>query len=139
MKWEGRKESENVEDRRGKTMKAGMAVGGGGILILILSLLFGLDPKKVAQVVGQNPGGGQVAGDQGPKDPEEEKQASFTKVVFRDTEDIWDELFQRMGRRYEKPVLVLFTDQVASACGLADAAVGPFYCPGDSKVYIDLA
>src|SRR5688500_9172822 len=98
MKWEGRKESENVEDRRGMAMKTGMAVGGGGILILILSLLFGLDPQKVAQVIGQNPGGEVAVGDKGPRDPEEERQASFTKVVFRDTEDIWDELFRRAGK-----------------------------------------
>jgi predicted metalloprotease len=140
MKWEGRKESENVEDRRGMAMKTGMAVGGGGILVMILALLFGVDPQKIGQLIGQNPGGGQAvpADDQRPKDPEEERQASFTKVVFRDTEDIWDDLFRRLGKPYQKPVLVLFSGQVASACGMADAAVGPFYCPGDSKVYIDL-
>jgi hypothetical protein len=139
MKWQGRKESENVEDRRGMAMKAGAAVGGGSILLLLLFLLFGMDPQKARQLAGVNPGGPAVQ--QGPPakaDPEEEKQASFTKVIFRDTEDVWDEQFRRLGKRYEKPVLVLFTGRVESACGLANSAVGPFYCPGDSKVYIDL-
>ena len=64
--------------------------------------------------------------------------ADFTRTIFRDTEIVWDDLFTKMGRRYEKPTLVLFGGEVTSACGLADAAVGPFYCPGDSKVYIDM-
>jgi predicted metalloprotease len=138
MKWQGRKESENVEDRRG-LRTAGMAIGGGSILVLVIALLFGVDPQKVAKLIGQNPGG--PAAQQGPPakaDPEEEKQASFTKVVFRDTEEVWDDVFRRMGKRYEKPVLVLYSGRVESACGLASAAVGPFYCPGDAKVYIDL-
>jgi predicted metalloprotease len=139
MKWEGREESENVEDRRGMGRKAGMAVGGGGILILILAMIFGVDPQKIAQLVGQNPGAVQQGGqDQRPADPEEEKLAHFTKIIFHDTEDVWEEQFRQMGKQYPKPVLVLFSGEVASACGMADAAVGPFYCPGDSKVYIDL-
>jgi predicted metalloprotease len=140
MKWQGRKESENVEDRRGRAVKAGVAVGGGGLLVLILAVLFGADPQKVAQLIGQNPGGPAAQQDGAPAkaDPEEEKLASFTKVIFHDTEEVWDDLFRRMGRRYEKPTLVLFSGRVESACGLADAAVGPFYCPGDAKVYIDL-
>jgi predicted metalloprotease len=139
MRWEDRQESENVEDRRRMSPKAGMALGGGGILILIIALIFGLDPRKVANLVGQ--GGGEAQ--QGQVDPnikftpEQEKQASFSKVVFGDTERIWDELFARMGKKYRKPTLVLFTGRVTSACGSADAAVGPFYCPGDMKVYID--
>jgi predicted metalloprotease len=141
MKWEGRQESENVEDRRGMGRKAGMAAGGGGVIILILALIFGVDPQKIAQLIGQNPGGGAVqqGGQQRPADPEEEKLAQFTKVVFHDTEVIWEDLFRQMGKRYQNPVLVLFSDEVRSACGMADAAVGPFYCPGDSKVYIDLS
>ena len=76
--------------------------------------------------------------DNRPKDPAEEKLAKFSKVIFHDTEVVWDDLFRKMGKKYEKPVLVLFTGQVNSACGTADSAVGPFYCPGDSRVYIDL-
>lgn len=137
MRWEGRSESENVEDRRGLG-KAGLAVGGiGGVVIVILGLLFGVDPQLLVNLdPGQQPQGGEV---NRPVDPAEERLASFSKVVFRDTEVVWDELFQKMGKRYEKPVLVLFTGQVDSACGSADSAVGPFYCPGDSRVYIDLS
>jgi predicted metalloprotease len=144
MKWEGQEESENVEDRRNFNKKAaGIAVGGGGLLIIILGLIFGIDPQKLAGFVGQGQGD-QVAGqqdDQTPRkeSPEEARLASFSKVVFRETEVVWDELFRRMGKEYTKPVLVLYTGQVDSACGEADAAVGPFYCPGDSKVYIDLS
>jgi predicted metalloprotease len=139
MKWEGREQSQNVEDRRGMGRKAGLALGGGGLLILLIGMLFGLDPQKLAQFVGGNKGG------QGQRDPnwkatpEEEKLADFTRTIFRDTEVVWEDVFAKMGRRYEKPVLVLFSGEVTSACGFANAAVGPFYCPGDSKVYIDMA
>jgi predicted metalloprotease len=135
MKWEGRQESSNVEDRRGMGRKAGAALGGGGIIIVLLAYFFGGDPQQLGKLLG--PGNEQAANR--PLDPAEEKLASFSKVVFHDTEVIWDKLFADMNRRYEKPVLVLFTDQVDSACGSADAAIGPFYCPGDSKVYIDLS
>jgi predicted metalloprotease len=146
MKWQGREESENVEDRRGLSTKTGLAIGGGlgGIVVLILALVFGVDPQQLAGLAGPQQGpGGQAGGPPGgqpvPADPEEEQQAHFSKVVFHDTEEVWDELFRRAGKQYQKPTLVLFTGQVDSACGNADAAVGPFYCPGDSRVYIDLA
>jgi predicted metalloprotease len=137
MKWEGREESENVEDRRGPGRKVGLAVGGGaGLLLLILGMVFGVDPQRLAGLVGQGqPQGGQVQ----PADPEEEKLAHFTRVIFGDTERVWGKLFNDMGKTYQKPVLVLFSGQVDSACGQADSAVGPFYCPGDSRVYIDLS
>jgi uncharacterized protein len=140
MKWEGREQSENVEDRRGMTGRAGMAVGGGGLLILLIATLLGFDPQKIAQLIG----GGQGGGQQQQRDPnwkptpEEQKLADFTKTIFRDTEIVWDDLFAKMGKRYEKPTLVLFSGSVTSACGMADEAVGPFYCPGDAKVYIDM-
>jgi predicted metalloprotease len=141
MKWEGREQSENVEDRRGMTGRAGMAVGGGGLLILLIATLLGFDPRQVAQFIGGGQGGG---GQQQQRDPnwkptpEEQKLADFTKTIFRDTEIVWDDLFAKMGKRYEKPTLVLFSGSVTSACGMADEAVGPFYCPGDAKVYIDM-
>jgi len=139
MRWEGREESQNVEDRRSLGKTAGIALGGGGIIVVILALLFGADPQQIAQLLGQNPGGGPAAEQQDrPKDPEEERLASFSKVVFHDTEVVWDDLFRRMGKTYQKPTLVLFSGEVRSACGMADAAVGPFYCPGDARVYIDL-
>jgi predicted metalloprotease len=144
MEWEGREESENVEDRRGMGRKAGIAIaGGGGLVVVIIALLLGVDPQKLLDKgmpggppVGQRDDG---PGPKKPADPAEEKMAHFTKIIFGDTERVWDEQFRKMGRRYEKPVLVLFSDQVDSACGSADSAVGPFYCPGDHRVYIDLS
>jgi uncharacterized protein len=144
MQWEDREESQNVEDRRGMSPKAGMALGGGGILIIIIALIFGLDPKKVANLVG-GPGGVGGGGGQAQVDnqreftPEEQKQAHFSKVIFGDTERIWGDIFTKLGKTYRKPTMVLFSGVVNSACGTADAAVGPFYCPGDQKVYIDVA
>lgn len=141
MKWEGREESGNVEDRRGPGKRVGMAIGGvGTLLIVVLAMVFGVDPRPLLKMAGQQAGPApDQAPEQRPVDPEEERQAKFTKVVFHDTEVVWEDLFTRMGKRYEKPVLVLFTDMVQSACGSADAAVGPFYCPGDARVYIDLS
>jgi uncharacterized protein len=138
MKWEDREESENVEDRRG-IGKGAIAIGGGGIIIVIIALLLGINPQQLLGPQGQGQGGGAPGqvGDQ-PKDPAEEKVAHFTKVVFGDTERIWTEQFKKMGKEYIKPKLILFNGEVQSACGSADAAVGPFYCPGDNQVYIDL-
>lgn len=142
MQWEGRQESENVEDRRGVGLKTGIAVGGGGLLIVILALVLGVDPQQLGQIFGpgNNPNEVQKDGQQkGPVDPAEERLAKFSKVIFHDTETVWTKLFSKMGKTYQKPTLVLFTGRVESACGAADAAVGPFYCPGDSHVYIDLS
>ncbi|MCE9530643.1 MAG: neutral zinc metallopeptidase [Planctomycetes bacterium] len=139
MQWEGREESQNVEDRRGMGRKAGIALGGGGAVILVVAYFLGIDPQKIQQFLG---GGNQPAGNQRPLDPKEEKLAKFTKVIFHDTEVVWDKQFKSMNppKSYLKPTLVLFTDQVdAGACGNADAAVGPFYCPAGHKVYIDLS
>jgi predicted metalloprotease len=142
MKLDGREESENVEDRRGMGRKAGFAIagaGGGGMLIVIICLLLGVDPQKLVGGAGQPDQGGDGQPVQ-PTDPEEEKLAHEAKVVFGDTERIWTDLFdKKLHQKYEKPTLVLFSGQVESACGMADAAVGPFYCPGDSNVYIDLS
>jgi uncharacterized protein len=141
MRLEDREESENVEDRRGMGAPAGMAIGGGGLLLAIVLLVLGVNPRQVQQIVAP-PQQGQVNRQGGPPrqlDPEEEQQAHFTKVVFGDTERIWGELFTKAGKTYPKPTLVLFSHSVESACGRAEASVGPFYCPGDSKVYIDLS
>jgi hypothetical protein len=139
MKWEGREQSRNVEDRRGLTPRTGMAIGGGSILVLLLAWFLGLDPRQVAQFVPQDPGAIEERDPNWRPTAEEEKLAAFTRTIFRDTEIVWDDLFAQMGRRYDKPVLVLFSGEVRSACGFAESAVGPFYCPGDSRVYIDLA
>jgi predicted metalloprotease len=138
MEWEDRPESENVEDQRGYGRRTGIAIGGGaGLLILLVSLFLGVDPRRLANVLGPGPAPPEEQG--APVNPEEDRLAHFTKVIFHDTEVVWDEQFRRLGRHYEKPTLVLFTAEVDSACGTADAAVGPFYCPMDSKVYIDLS
>lgn len=147
MQWEGREESENVEDRRGMR-GTGAVVGGGGVLVLVIYLaaqFMGVDPNQAKQIAvgvdkvvhqGQPPQ--QQGGPPAAETLEEKKKAQFSKVVFGDTERIWTDLFAKAGKQYQYPTLVLFSGQVASACGTADSAVGPFYCPGDSKVYIDL-
>lgn len=113
-----------------------IAIGGGaGLIILILGLLFGENPLDYL-------GGGsstEAYEQQLPRPEEENKQAEFVKVVLQDTEDVWNKLFQERGADYQEPVLVLFTGADQSACGMASAAMGPFYCPLDSKVYIDLS
>jgi predicted metalloprotease len=111
-----------------------MAVGGGigSIILVVIALLMGVNPMALLQ---------QQPGQQGPGvvDPQDEERAAFVKVVLADTEDVWNKLFQQqVGKKYEEPTLVLFRGRVESACGLADSAVGPFYCPADHKVYVDL-
>ena len=146
MQYEDRAESENVEDERGSGggggRSVGLAMGGAGsIVVVIIALLLGVDPRQLGNMIGnpQGPGGGQqVAGPQQPPNPAEEKLAHFTKVIFGDTERIWGEIFRQRNMNYPQPVLHLFTGQVRTACGGADAQVGPFYCPADTKVYLDL-
>jgi predicted metalloprotease len=136
MRWESGRRSDNVEDRRGRRVTRGVAGGGIGALILVVvAMLFGVDPRLLLQGV---PAGGETVEPYQPT-PEEERLADFVRVVLGDTEDTWTALFQGAGGTYELPVLVLFSGAVRSACGYADAAVGPFYCPGDRKLYIDLS
>jgi uncharacterized protein len=120
--------------------RGGMAIGGGlgGIVILVIALLLGADPS---QLLEQLPSDGQTPAAQSsrPTNPEEEELRKFVGAVLGDTEDVWNDIFRQMGRQNREPSLVLFTDQVQSACGVAGAAIGPFYCPGDEKVYIDLS
>ncbi|HEV2884382.1 MAG TPA: neutral zinc metallopeptidase [Pyrinomonadaceae bacterium] len=139
MRWRGERQSENVEDRRGMS-RGGMAIGGGlgGIVLLVLALLFGADPRQVLEQL-PNQGAGNGTQSSRPVNPAEEEAAQFVRVVLANTEDVWTGVFSQMGRQYRKPKLVLFTGQEQSACGLAGAAVGPFYCPGDEKVYLDLS
>ena len=139
MRWSGRRESGNVEDRRG--MSAGKLVAGGGIgsvVVLILALLFGVDPSALMPEGGvetnQPPAGGRV-----PTNPAEETQKQFISVVLADTEDVWSDLFRKQfGKNYPQPTLVLFSGSDRSGCGFASSATGPFYCPEDQKVYLDL-
>ncbi len=139
MRWRGERQSENVEDRRGVS-RGGMAIGGGlgGIIVLVIALLLGADPRQLLdQVTSEGPAPG--AETSRPTNPQEEELKQFVSVVLANTEDVWTDIFRQSGRQYRKPSLVLFTDQVRSACGIAGAAVGPFYCPGDQKVYLDLS
>lgn len=136
MQWRGRRASTNVEDRRG--MRGLPMVGGGlGLLVIIvISLLTGADPRALLDLAGGGGGPAQTApSTTAPTD----EGAQFVSVVLADTEDVWNEQFAAMGRTYEEPKLVLFSGMVRSACGNASAAVGPFYCPGDRNVYIDLS
>lgn len=142
MRVDGQEESSNVDDRRRQRGPAPMALGGGMgaiVLALIVWFLTG-DIKKAANVAlqGQRAQPQQAAPDQ-PFTPEEESLAKFVRVVLKDTEDVWNAEFKKMGSRYKEPTLVLFSGSVASACGNASAAVGPFYCPADQMVYLDLA
>ena len=136
MRWKGRRQSENVEDRRGMSPGKGIVGGGMGLLIVIgLVMCMGGDPTPLIQQIDI----GALGGEDAPLSAEQEEQAKFISVVLADTEDVWTVLFQDLGRRYVEPKLVLFSGNVRSACGFASAAMGPFYCPGDSKVYIDLS
>lgn len=139
MLWRGQRQSDNIEDRRGIS-GGGLAVGGGlgGIVVLIIALLLGADPR---QLLEQAPGQGPASGTQSsrPVNPQEEEVKQFSATVLASTEDVWSDIFRQQGMSYTKPVLVLFSDQVRSACGNAGAAVGPFYCPSDEKLYLDLA
>ncbi len=148
MRWQGRRQSSNVDDRR--RMSGPAMAGGGGLitLVILFGLMFmGVDPR-IAQLVAQFGGAAleqqlpQAGREQqvGQLDPQEEALAEFTRVVLADTEDVWGRLFpEYFGGRYQEPTLVMFTGRVQSACGLASAAVGPFYCPADQKVYVDLS
>jgi len=138
MLWRGQRQSENIEDRRGLS-RGGMAIGGGlgGIVVLVIALLLGADPRQLLEQSRENPGSGTQSSRT--TNPKEEELKQFVSVVLASTEDVWTDIFRQSGRQYRKPTLVLFTEEVRSACGLAGAAVGPFYCPGDEKVYLDLS
>jgi predicted metalloprotease len=139
MQWFGRRESDNVEDNRGGG--GGRFVLGGGIVgIIALAIYYftGIDPSQLLNQVSDS---SQVQTEQRANEPSapEDKPKQFVRVVLADTEDIWNKLFNDMGKTYQKPKLVLFTDYIQSDCGNASSATGPFYCPGDEKVYIDLS
>ena len=145
MRFEGGRKSSNIDDRRGTRGGgggAGIKLGGGAIVIVIVGLLMGKDPMSILQsVMEQQPAGGaETAGEEYVPTAEENRQAEFVALVLGDTEDTWPALLQQQqGTAYRAPSLVLFTDAVQSACGQQSAAVGPFYCPADEKVYIDLS
>jgi predicted metalloprotease len=141
MRWQGDRQSENIEDRRG--MGGPVMVGGGlgTVVLLLLVWLLGGDPMALLQQMNQ----GQPPGQAGPLMPGaqeegpgvDDKQREFVAVVLADTEDVWHEQFKRLGRQYRDPKLVLFSEATQSACGFAQSATGPFFCPEDDKVYLD--
>lgn len=133
MRWLGRRGSGNIDDRRGMS-GGGMAIGGGGILILILGLLFGDDATNL---LSQLPIG-EDAQTEGKIGSPADDAGKFADVVLADTDELWTTIFSENGKRYQKPTMVLFDNSVSSACGSASSATGPFYCPSDQKVYIDL-
>jgi predicted metalloprotease len=139
MKWQGRRQSDNVEDRRGISGR-GMAVGGVGglgIVIAILYFLLGGNPADIPQTMQVDQPAATGAGE--PLSAKDKEMGEFVSTVLASIEDVWRERFRDMGRTYVAPKLVLFSGQVDSACGYAGASSGPFYCPGDSRVYIDLS
>ncbi len=148
MKWEDQERSSNVEDRRSMGGGGGrrMGIGGRGIglgtvaVALVAGWIFGINPLTVLGLLGGGGGGQVVEAPAGPAPapPANDRAANFVSVVLRDTEQVWGKVFQAAGSRYQEPRLVLFRNATATACGTGEAAMGPFYCPGDQKVYIDL-
>jgi len=159
MRWEGGRRSDNVEDRRGQRSRMG-AAGAAGAAPMLMRVLPALIKTKTGRtlllvgaiaifggqmlgvdILGLLMGGGSapVAQSAAPNSPADQKSADFVSVVLADTETTWHKIFKQLGQQYKEPKLVLFTGRVSSACGSASSAVGPFYCPGDQQMYIDLA
>src|SRR5687768_1862371 len=138
MKWMGRRESSNVDDRR---LSGGAVAGGTGIAGIVIYLLYtflsggSVDTSEITRQV--QPGSNQTLTAE--QQAADEQRAKFVKVVLADTEDVWNKIFSENGSQYQEPTLVLFRDAVQSACGTASSASGPFYCPGDNQLYIDLS
>lgn len=139
MRWRMGRRSTNIEDRRGVRLPGRAAGGGIGILILIvIAVLLGADPVKLLNDITYTEVDPTSSYESAPLSDEDRELADFVSVVLADTEDTWSELFVQYNGRYREPTLVLFSGAVDSACGFAQSAVGPFYCPADEKVYIDL-
>ncbi len=139
MRWKTGRRSSNIEDRRGRRRRGGAFKGGIGTIViaLVLAYFLGIDPQVLLQMQqGVAPA---TTGESYQPTPEEIRLADFVAVVLADTEDTWSAIFESNGLEYEEPVLVMFSGSVQSACGMANAAVGPFYCPADHKVYLDLS
>jgi predicted metalloprotease len=143
MRWQDREQSSNVEDRRRMTpTKAVMGGGLGTLVLLVIMLLMGADPKALLDVAMQGveqSASGPATDETALPSGEQDELARFVSVVLADTEKVWTEQFRKMGETYQVPQLVLFSGRVSSACGLASSATGPFYCPGDQRVYVDLS
>ena len=137
MRWRGRATSENVEDRRGM---GGPAMVGGGLGLMVIALviaLLGGNPQQFLQQAKQRQGAAVQQGQGAELTAQQIEEGEFAKTILADTEAVWTKLFAEAGKTYRKPTMVLFTGTVKSACGMASAAAGPFYCPADEKVYLD--
>jgi predicted metalloprotease len=141
MKWRDGRRSSNIEDRRGAKSRGGLVGGGVGTIALILvAMYFGVDPSFLIEgMQSTNVSASSSGTTPTAEDLKNDPLADMVSVVIADTEDVWQEIFTAMGRRYEEPTLVMFTGATRSACGLGQAAMGPFYCPADQKAYIDLS
>ena len=137
MRWQGRAGSGNIEDRRGMRMALPVGGGIGGlVLVLLISALTGTNP---IDIINSGAPPTESVGTNGSDNVENDPQAQFVSVVLKSTEDVWTEIFRDSGAGYQQPRLVLFTDATQSACGVGQSAMGPFYCPADQKVYLDLS
>mgnify|MGYP003345563050 CR=1 FL=1 len=139
MRWQGGRQSENVEDRRRRGPSGGVAAGGGAMLLIAVVMFFlGGDPRQLQQLLQQvevqRPAGGGV---ERPETAEDIRSREFAATVLAFTEEVWDEQFRQAGSQYDRPKMVLFTDRVTTKCGAAPSSVGPFYCPADQTVYLD--
>lgn len=141
MRWRDLRQSSNIEDQRGQGgSRRGLAVGGGmgTIVIALLAYFLGVDPGAITDQAPMLPSPSSTEATR-PINPADDSAKAFVSAVLGNTEDVWSGIMQRQGEAYRQPRLVLFSDQVQSACGVAGASVGPFYCPMDQKVYIDLS
>jgi uncharacterized protein len=136
MRWRGQRESTNVEDRRGISFGRPAAIGGGGIVVVLIAMLLGVDPRAI--LTGLQGTGSEVS-QPVPTGAPSDEMGKFVATVFGDLEDTWTGIFQENGQSFRPPTLVLFTEATPTECGYGEAAMGPFYCPLDEKVYIDLA
>ena len=139
MRWRGRRQSDNVIDKRGSRRISPRGVGGGAaIIIMLIGVFFGSDVSNLLAPLIQGGMSSQVQ-EQAPQTAQNDEASQFVRTVLAETEDTWTPIFAKMGRQYQPPKLVLFSGMVQSACGVSSAQAGPFYCPGDYQIYIDLS
>lgn len=141
MKWQGGRRGGNIEDRRGMSGGQKLTLGGiGGVIVLIIGFLMGGDPNDLLNQMGQSQQGSVNEQGEYQSTPEEDKLMDFADVVLASTDDVWTKIFQENGKSYPKPTMVIYTEGTQTdGCGIGQSAFGPFYCPGDQKVYLDLS